>query len=118
MMNTVEIKEVAQTILGQLNLNRMEVFAWGSKDFKAIYEQVDEEKLPGLMWSIRTPKIRKGGRVQILLNFNDAYIVRAFRLINDERKDMVVESDIYFDQLHDVINSLIEDNETLNTIIF
>lgn len=67
--------EVAKTIMEQLNMRITEVWAWGSKDFIAL----KRNNRPALMFSINTPKVKKGGRVVISLDFDsDTYIVEAF----------------------------------------
>lgn len=117
-MEKAYIKEVAETIKKQLYANISEVWAWGSCDFYFLERKHDEETSPALMFSIRTPKIPKGGKVIISLDWCDEYIVEAVRIINGKEFLIGKEKGVYAFQLHDIINSLIEDEESYKTIVF
>jgi len=119
MNNKTYVKEVAETIRAQLNCNITEVWAWGSKDFYYLEREHNGVKYPALMFSVRTPKIKKGGRVIITYNDGaDEYIVEAVRVVNGKEIPVGKREGIYFDQLHQVINSLIEDKETYTKVFF
>lgn len=113
------LQEVAKTILSQLNMRKMEVWAWGSKEFYYIEREVEGARHPALMFSIRTPKVRRGGRVIISLNEGaDEYIVEAVRIFKETEKPLGKKTGVHFPELHSVINSLIEDKETYTLACF
>ena len=106
-------RAVAKTIFEQLRYKPMEVLAWGSKDFRPIEREFEGVKYPAIIFSIRTPKIRRGGRVIVSYNGGyDHYMVEAVRIIGGKENLIGSVDGVYVDQLHDVINSLIEDEDT------
>jgi len=113
------LKEVSQIILEQLKVKTTELWAWGAKDFVYLERTVDKMKCPALMFSIRTPKVLRGGKVIISLNEGaDEYIVEAVRVRNGIETLIGKETNVYCDELHDRINSLIEDKETFCNAFF
>lgn len=113
-------KGIAKVILSQLKVNTPELWAWGSNNYVHIYRGESEEKmLPALMFTIRTPKVKRGGRVIISLNEGlDDYIVEAIRVHGKEEISLGKSEGVYFNELHRVINSLIEDEETYTKVTF
>lgn len=119
MMDKEYVKGIAETIKSQLYCNKMEVWAWGSKDFFYLEREHGEKKYPALMFSIRTPKLQRGGKVIISYNDGtDEYIVEAVRVIKGEETSIGKTEGVFCDQLHQVINSLIEDKETYAKVYF
>lgn len=112
-------KEVAQIILNQLNVIRTELWAWGAKNYVCLNRKVEGMSCPALMFSIRTPKIQRGGRVIISYNEGtDTYIVEAIRVVKGEEKLIGINKEVYCDELHNAINLLIEDEETYLKVCF
>lgn len=113
------IYEVVQNILYQLKTNSRELIAWGSKGFTALEYEIDSQRYPTLRFSIRTPKVKSGGFVYIAyVPGYDTYIVQAVKVRGDKVTILGTQYDVYFDMLHDVINSLIEDPETYSQMFF
>lgn len=118
-LDTNYTKEVAQTIYAQLNVIKTELWAWGAKDYVYLNRKVENMSCPALMFSIRTPKIQRGGRVIISYNEGtDTYIVEAIRVTKGEEKLIGINKEVYCDELHNAINLLIEDEETYTKILF
>ena len=112
-------KEIAQTILNQLNVIKTELWAWGAKNYVYLNRNVESMSCPALMFSIRTPKIQRGGRVIISYNEGtDTYIVEAIRVVKGEEKLLGINKEVYCDELHNAINLLIEDEETYTKVFF
>lgn len=112
-------REVADIILAQLRVIRTELWAWGAKNYTYLNRKVNDISCPALMFSIRTPKIQRGGRVIISLNEGtDTYIVEAIRVNGCKESLIGVREEVYCDELHNVINSLIEDEDTYTKVIF
>lgn len=119
MCNKNHVKEVAEIILNQLNSNLHEMWAWGATDYCYLEREVDGIKQPAFMFSIRTPKIKKGGRVIVSLNEGaDTYVVEAIKIYKNKETLIGVVKDVYFDTLHSSINSLIEDKESFTQVFF
>ncbi len=115
----VYLREVAETILQQLYIKKTELWAWGAKNFFFLEREIDGIKCPALMFSIRTPKIERNGRVIISLDQEaDQYIVEAIRISKGIEKEVGQKTGIFCDQLHNAINSLIEDKETYTKVFF
>lgn len=113
------VKKVADTILEQLKVVRTELWAWGAKNYYYIEREVEGVKYPALMFTIRTPKVKRGGRVIISLNDgSDEYIVEAIRVPGDKEFSIGIVKEIHAEELHSTINSLIEDEETKTLICF
>lgn len=113
------LENVGKVIMEQLYLKPMEIWAWGSQKFLYLERKVNGKTYPALMFSIRTPKIKRGGRVIISLNEGtDTYIVEAIKIYGGVENEIGKCTGVYFDELHDVINSLIETKETYKTVIF
>lgn len=113
------IKEVAGTILSQLKVYQTELWAWGANNFLYREREVDGAIFPALMFSVRTPKIKSGGRVIISYNVGtDEYIVEAIKVIKDKETSLGIQHGVYCDSLHSVINSLIEDKKTYTQVLF
>lgn len=111
------LKEISNTILSQLNIRRTEMWAWGAKNYYYLERSIEDDKYPAFQFSIKTPKIRRGGRVIISLDEGtDTYIVEAVRIFKGEEKIIGKKVGVFCDQLHDIINSLIEDEETYTNI--
>lgn len=111
--------EVAKTILDQLLTNKTEVWAWGSKNFTSLNRSVDGLSHPALMFSVRTPKVKTGGRVIVSLDYaTDTYVVEALRLNSSKEISLGIIKDVYCEELHNAINTLIEDKETYCSVIF
>ena len=118
-MDKEYVKSVAETILAQLNYVKTEVWAWGSKDFMFLERDVDGSILPALIFSIRTPKVPKNGKVIISYALGeDTYIVEAVTIKNGVETKIGMIKDVYFDNLHSTINSLIETKDTMTVIDF
>lgn len=112
-MESKYIKEIAEIILSQLQANRPELWAWGSKNFVYRDYIIDDNHYPSLEFQIKTPKIKKGGRVIISLDQgSDSYIIEARRKFGEKDTLIGRRTDVYCNELHSVINSLIEDKET------
>lgn len=122
MLSAVEknyVKNIADIIMEQLMTDRMEVCAWGSKNFFYLERNIEGKSYPALIFTIRTPKIKKGGRVIISYNEGvDTYIVEAVKMIKEKEILIGKKDDVYCDELHSVINSLIEDEETYRLVYF
>lgn len=119
MLDSSIINNVANVIHKQLMSDIIRVWAWGSKDFTAIERFVQDEYRPALVFSIRTPKIKRGGKVIISLNEgSDTYIVEALRIHGADVDIVGMKTDVFADQLYDVIDDLIEDEETYNLTTF
>ena len=110
--------EIAKTITEQIRAtDHSALAAWGAKNFVALQEgevaTVPGHRfgyvLGGLQFSIRTPKIQRGGKVLVYLTPNDTYTVRAGRTVKYEWKDIEIAKDVYCDNLVAVIDSIIED---------
>ncbi len=117
MIDRNHVKEVSETIFNQLRSNPIEFFAWGSKNFYYMTREVNGEKYPALKFSVRTPKLKVGGRVIVSYNVSkDVSIVEAIRKKGDEETLIGKTEEVYCDQLHEAINDLIETEETLEMI--
>lgn len=118
-MDKSYLKSVANIILDQLKVVRTELWAWGAKDYYYIEREIDGIKYPALIFTIRTPKVKKGGRVIISLNDGtDEYVVEAIRKSGAKEFPIGLINGVHAGELHDVINSLIEDKETMTNILF
>jgi len=113
------LKAVSKTIYQQLSVNKRELWAWGSKNFCYLERKVEDKSCPALIFTIRTPKVLRGGRVIISLDEGaDEYIVEAIRIISGVEKLIGKQTGVFCDQLHGVINSLIEDKESYTKVLF
>lgn len=112
------LQEVAQIIRNQLYIRRFEMWAWGSNNFYCLEREVDGQKHPALKFSIRTPKVKRGGRIIISLNEgSDEYIVEALRISKGSEISLGKITGVHCNELHSVINSLIETEETYKQVI-
>lgn len=112
-------KEIASIIYSQLKMRIIELMAWGAKDFMSLNRTIDNESYPALIFSIRTPKVKRGGRVIISLNEgSDTYIVEAVKITGGKEKLLGIEKEVYCNELHNTINYLIEDEESYHKIFF
>lgn len=113
------VKDIAGVILSQLCANRMELMAWGSEEFICLDKEVNGYQMPTLSFKIRTPKVPKGGHVQISLNEGeDLYVVEAIQIEQGHIKSLGIVEQVYAEDLHYIINGLIEDKETMTQAIF
>lgn len=104
------LRSVTETIRKQLYCNIAEVWAWGAKDFFCLEREHNGVKYPALMFTVRTPKIKTDGRVIITYNEGtDEYIVEAVKASKGEISVLGKAEGVCCDQLHQIINSLIED---------
>lgn len=111
-MNFEEEKEIAQTILHQIDtIDKWAFGAWGARKFEV--ENSGNVSnigyvLGGVSFSISGSKIKRGF-VFIYLMGNDTYTIDVKRIITNPYnvKDVIIKTDIYFDQLVDVIDGII-----------
>lgn len=107
--------QIAQTILDQIKtLTPSEVFwSWGASKFRAVRENqiqgINENYLGGLVFYVRGMKHK--GHVLVSLALNDTYTVTVGNVIKGQMKIKQQINDIYFDQLGEIIDDLIEKQE-------
>lgn len=113
------LQEVATIILQQLKANPIELIAWGAKNFCFLERTIGDKSYPALRFSIRTPLVRAGGRVIISYDEGcDSYIVEAIRVRAGKETLLGKVEDVHCFELHDIINSLIEDEESYKIVAF
>lgn len=118
-MQDSNLKEIAQIILSQLNVRKTEMWAWGAKNYCYLERNINDNKYPAFQFSIRTPKVLRGGKVIISLDEGaDEYIVEAIRMSKGIEKQLGKREMVHCGELHDVINSFIESEETYTKVYF
>jgi hypothetical protein len=104
--------QIAQTILDQIKtLTPMPVFwSWGATKFRAVRENqiqgINEDYLGGLLFYVRGMKHK--GHVFVSLALNDTYTVTVGNVVKGQMKIKKQVNDVYFDELGDIIDELIE----------
>lgn len=106
---------IAQTILDQIQtLTPVSVvLSWGASKFRAVRENqiqgINEKYLGGLVFYVRGMKHK--GHVLVSLALNDTYTVTIGNVVKGEMKVKQQINDVYFDQLGEIIDELIEKQE-------
>lgn len=106
---------IAQIILDQIQtLTPTSVFlSWGASKFRAVkgnqIQGIKENYLGGLVFYVRGMKHR--GHVLVSLALNDTYTVTVGNVIKGDMKVKQQINDVYFDQLGEIIDELIEKQE-------
>jgi hypothetical protein len=86
--------QVANVIKNQIGVRNL--MCWGASNFIAINEQDG-----GLIFKVLpNPKLRGGGTVKIVLDFNDTYHVQIF---NNRKRIIYDQEGIYCDQLSEIL---------------
>lgn len=107
--------QIAQTILDQIKtLTPSNVFwSWGATKFRAVKEnqiqQINENYLGGLLFYVRGMKHK--GHVFVSLALNDTYTVTIGNVIKGQMKVKQQIKEVYFDELGEIIDGLIERHE-------
>ena len=104
-MTNDDVLNVAKTIKSQIHPT---VLMCAAARNYAAYE--DKDGLFGLQFTISNTSTVKYGTVRITLNGSDLYNIT---IKNKNGKLLNTKSDIYFDQLNDVLESMWEKKETL-----
>ena len=105
-------QQIAQTILEQIRaLTPGPVFwSWGPSAFKAVKENqilgINENYLGGLLFYVRGMKHK--GHVFVSLALDDTYTVTIGNVVRGNMKVKKQVNDVYFDQLGEIIDGLIE----------
>jgi len=102
-------------ILEQLKTNRNDLMVWGSTAFKTFSSNffTDVPHLGGLLFKVSGLKHKS--HVMIRLAGNDTYIVETGTLRKGEWKSKEVKTDVYCDELHSVIDDLVEGTKNLSS---
>lgn len=120
-MNNKELLQIASTILQQIKAgDKWSLVSWGARNKYALSTEKTElgYQLGGVRFDIRTPKIKRGGKVFVRLMVDDTYTVQAFRYFGGKVTQIgETRSNVYFDELVPVIDSLIETEETQKLIV-
>ena len=91
---TTQAVQVATTIKNQIGTRNL--MCWGANNFIAVNEQDG-----GLIFKILpNPKVRGGGTVKVVLDFNDTYHVQIF---NNRKRIIYDQEMLYCDQLAEVL---------------
>lgn len=104
--------QIAQTIIDQIKaLTPGPVFwSWGPSTFRAVKENqiqgINETYLGGLLFYVRGMKHK--GHVFVSLALNDTYTVSIGNVVKGQMKLKKQVSEVYFDQLGEIIDELIE----------
>lgn len=104
--------QIAQTIIDQIKaLTPGPVFwSWGPSTFRAVKENqiqgINEAYLGGLLFYVRGMKHK--GHVFVSLALNDTYTVSIGNVVKGQMKLKKQVSEVYFDQLGEIIDELIE----------
>lgn len=106
-MTNQELLNVAKTIKSQIHPTVLMCAA--ARNYGA-YE--DKKGLYGLQFTISNTSAVKYGTVRITLNGSDLYDIT---IKNKNGKLLNTKSDIFFDQLNDVLENMWEKKETLKT---
>lgn len=111
-MSTTE-KQIATTILQQIMAaDHWALGAWGCQQKIALNEGDQGERigyiLGGVMFKIRTPKIKQGGKVIVYLKPNDTYTVRVVKIRGVKCTEVETVEGVYCDMLTSVIDGIIE----------
>tara|TARA_R110002167_G_C12399759_1_gene626797 strand:+ start:332 stop:700 length:369 start_codon:yes stop_codon:yes gene_type:complete len=106
-MTNQEVLNVAKTIKSQIHPTVLMCAA--ARNYGA-YE--DKKGLYGLQFTISNTSAVKYGTVRITLNGSDLYDIT---IKNKNGKLLNTKSDIFFDQLNDVLENMWEKKETLKT---
>ena len=104
-MTNEDVLNVAKTI--KLQIHPTVLMCAAARNYAA-YE--DKDGLFGLQFTISNTSAVKYGTVRITLNGSDLYNIT---IKNKNGKLLNTKSDIYFDQLNDVLESMWEKKETL-----
>ena len=104
-MTNEDVLNIAKTIKSQIHPT---VLICAAARNYAAYE--DKDGLFGLQFTISNTSAVKYGTVRITLNGSDLYNIT---IKNKNGKLLNTKSDIYFDQLNDVLESMWEKKETL-----
>ncbi|MCP3764573.1 hypothetical protein NLX67_19720 [Domibacillus sp. A3M-37] len=93
--------QIANTILDQIRaLDKWALPAWGANEFNAVKN--------GVQFKIKTPLYQRGVRVKITLNGKDLYDIEVFRIHGPNLKVIETAEDVFFEDLTERIDSLIE----------
>jgi len=104
-MTNEDVLNIAKTI--KLQIHPTVLMCAAARNYAA-YE--DKDGLFGLQFTISNTSAVKYGTVRITLNGSDLYNIT---IKNKNGKLLNTKSDIYFDQLNDVLESMWEKKETL-----
>jgi hypothetical protein len=99
------MESVATIIRDQIRaLDPRAMMAWGTK--KLISNPKD--KLGSLILSVGgCPKVKQRAFIRIALDFNDTYIIEAYRIRGVDKKVIAYHEGIYCDQLVEVIDEIL-----------
>ena len=97
--------EIAKTIQSQINAQSpMALMSYGANTFTSLTET--DERHGGLQFKVRGHKLE--GWVAINLAFNDTYTIETVKIRKGEAKVCDTQSDVYADQLIDVLDRMVE----------
>jgi hypothetical protein len=105
-------QHIAQTILEQIKAltPQMVFWSWGPSAFKAVSPNqilgINENYLGGLLFYVRGMKHK--GHVFVSLALDDTYTVTVGNVVKGQMKIKKQVTDVYFDQLGEIIDELIE----------
>ena len=97
--------EIAKTIQSQINAQSpMALMSYGANTFTSLTET--DERHGGLQFKVQGYKHK--GWVAINLAFNDTYTIEAVKIRKGEAKVCDTQSDVYADQLIQVLDRMVE----------
>ena len=109
--DAAEERHIAKTVLEQIKSgDKWALAAWGAKNAVAMAAGKTDDggyRLGGVTFAVNTPKLSHG-KVRVSLMANDTYTVESGRVRQGQWKSLGKKEDIYFDQLTETIDSLIE----------
>ena len=109
--DAAEERYIAKTVLEQIKSgDKWALAAWGAKNAVAMAAGKTDDggyRLGGVTFAVNTPKLSHG-KVRVSLMANDTYTVESGRVRQGQWKSLGKKEDIYFDQLTETIDSLIE----------
>lgn len=105
---------IAQTILQQIDASGGNpLMAWRARNYVSLEESKEDHGyvLGGIMFQITSHNLPVGGKVVVYLMADDTYTVRVCRIIKASVNDIKWVDGVYFDNLKDIIDHILNREE-------